>query len=171
MLVLASAVPALTQSAGKAAGTVVANGKKVPLTNVSAVAYDTPNLGRLVSVLLSDKPANPKTFQDYTRIGPGERYVAGMITGAWVTMHADDKAFSGFHFTVNAKRQPILGEVLVGTRENNFGVMDEALVLEISSLTPQLTGRIRTKEPVVALGSQKLGLDATFDAPVTILGK
>ena len=57
------AVPAISQS-GKASGTFVVDGKKLSLQNVSAVSYDTPNLGRVVSVLLSDKPVNLKTFQE-----------------------------------------------------------------------------------------------------------
>ena len=159
-----------TQS-GKASGTLVVNGKKVPIQHAYAVAYDTPHLGRVVSVLLSDKPMNPKLFQEYTRIGPGERYVPGIVSGAWVTMHVDDKAFSGFHFTIDAKRQAILGEVMIGSRDDNFGVMDDVLVLEAKSLTPQVAGRIRTKDAVADLGSTKVGIDLTFDAPVVTIGK
>ena len=164
------AVPATSQS-GKASGTFVVDGKKLSFPNVSAVSYDTPNLGRVVSVLLSDKPVNPKTFQEYTRIGPGERYVPGLVTGAWVAMHVDDKAFSGFHFSIDAKRGVSLGEVLVGGRDGRFGVLDEALVLETKSVSPQLSGRIRTKEQVADFGSHKLSIDLTFDAPVMMLGK
>lgn len=159
-----------TQS-GKASGTLVVNGKKVPIQHAYAVAYDTPNLGRVVSVLLSDKPMNPKLFQEYTRIGPGERFVPGIISGAWVTMHVDDKAFSGFHFTINAKGQAMLGEVLIGSRDDNFGVMDDVLVLEAKSLAPQVSGRIRTKDAVADLGSTKVGIDLTFDTPVVTIGK
>jgi len=159
-----------TQS-GKASGTLVVNGKKVPIQHAYAVAYDTPNLGRIVSVLLSDKPMNPKTFQEYTRIGPGERYVPGLVSGAWVTMHVDDKAFSGFLFSVNAKGEATLGEVLVGSRDDNFSVMDDVLVFEPTSKAPQIAGRIRTKDATADLGSVKLGIDLKFEAPVVALGK
>ena len=165
------AVTTVVTQSGKGSGTLVANGKKVPIQHASAVAYDTPNLGRVVSVLLSDKPPDPKTFQEYTRIGPGERYVPGMITGAWVTMHVDDKAFSGFNFTVDAKGQIKLAEVLVGSRDDNFGVLGDVLVVEITSTSPRFVGRIRTKDPVADLGSTKVGIDLTFDAPVMTLGK
>jgi hypothetical protein len=97
--------------------------------------------------------------------------VPGMITGAWVTMHADDKMFSGFHFTIDSKRGVMLGEVLVGGRDRNFGVLDDALVLELTSLSPRIAGRLRTKDAVADLGSQKLGIDLTFDAPVIEVGK
>ena len=163
--------PAAQTQSGTAKGTLTVNGKKLTIQHVSAVSYDTPNLGRLVSVLLSDKPANPKTFQEYTRIGPGERYVPGIISGAWGTMHVDDKAFSGFHFTIDAKGAPILGEVLIDARENNFGLMDDVLVFEATSKPPRVAGRIRTKDPVADLGSQKVTIDVTFDAAVVAVGK
>ena len=169
MLPLVSVI-AQTQS-GKVSGTLTVNGKKLQIRHVSAVTYDTPNLGRVVSVLLSDNPVDPKKFQEYTRIGPGERYVPGLVTGAWVTLHVDDKALSGFHFTVDAKDQVKLAEVLVGTRDDNFGVMDDALVFEATSKGPRLAGRIRTKDPIADLGPAKMGIDITFDAAVVPLGK
>ena len=98
LTLLAIAVSGTTMAAdqpGKVSGTLVVNGTKVPVRHITAVTYDTPFPGRLISVLVSDKPVDPKTFQEYTRIGPGEKYVAGLVTGAWVTMHADDKAFIG----------------------------------------------------------------------------
>jgi len=164
-------VATLEAQSGKVSGTLVVNGKKVPIQHISAVTYDTPSPGRLVSVLVSDKPADPKTFREYTRIGPGERYVAGLITGAWVTMHTDDKAFSGFSFTIDAKRRIILNDVLVGARDDNFSFSDDYLVVELSSLTPRVTGRVRTKEAVVTLNTEKIGMDLTFDAPVVEVGK
>ena len=157
--------------AGKVTGTLVVNGKKVPIQHISAVTYDTASQGRMVSVLVSDKPVDPKKFQEYTRIGPGERYVPGMITGAWVTMHVDDKAFSGFQFTITPKRSIMLNDVLVGTRDQNFSILDDYLVLELTSLSPRVAGRIRTKDAVVDLGSEKVGIDLTFDAPVAEVGK
>ena len=157
--------------AGKGSGTLVVNGKKFAFQNISAVTYDTASQGRMISVLLSDKPANPKTFQEYTRIGAGEKYVPGIVTGAWVAMHNDDKAFQGFSFTIDPKQRVMLNDVLVGGRNENFSILDDYLVLELTSTTPRLVGRIRTKDPVADLGSQKVGVDFTFDTPVTEVGK
>jgi hypothetical protein len=156
---------------GKVSGTLVVNGKKIPIQHISAVTYDTASLGRMVSVLVSDKPADPKKFQEYTRIGAGERYVPGIITGAWVTMHVDDKAFSGFSFTINPKRAIMLNDVLVGTRDQNFSILEDYLVLELTSLSPRVAGRLRTKDAVVELNTEKVGIDFTFDAPVAEVGK
>ena len=146
------------------------NGKKLAIRNVSAVTYETP-LGQVVSVLLSDNPVDPKKFQEYTRIGPGERYVIGMVTGASVAMHVDDKALSGIHFTSDAKGGITLAEVLIGSRDDNFGVLDDVLVFEATSKGPRFAGRIRTKDPVADLGATKLSVDITFDAPVVPVGK
>lgn len=159
------------RQAGKVSGTLVVNGKKIPVQHISAVTYDTASQGRMVSVLVSDKPADPAKFREYTRIGPGERYVPGMITGAWVTMHVDDKAFSGFQFTIDPKQRLLLNDVLVGTRNDNFSILDDYLVLELKTLTPRVTGRLRTKDAIVDLGSQKVGIDLTFDAPLSEVGK
>lgn len=172
--VLAALVTSVTAAAaqtGTVSGTLVVNGKKVPVQQVFAVTYDTPSPGRLVTVMVSDKPVDPKTFQEYTRIGPGERLVAGMITGALVTMHAEDKLFSGFQFTFDQKQRLVFNEVLVGTRDDNFSLPDDSLVLEVKSVSPRLAGRIRTKDAVADLGSQKVGVDLTFDVPVSAIGK
>jgi hypothetical protein len=167
-LVALCAIALIEAQAGQVSGTFTVSGNPVKLTNISAVTYDTASQGRMVSVLASDKPADAKTFQDYTRIGSNQKYVPGMITGAWVTMHADDKAFSGFQFTFNSEQKLILNDVMVGgTRDQNFGIIEDDLVLELKSVTPRLTGRIRTKDPVVDLGSQKVGIDLTFDAAVS----
>jgi len=162
---------ATSAQTGTVSGTLVVNGTKVPVRHVTAVTYDTPSPGRLISVLVSDKPVDPKTFQEYTRIGPGERYVAGIITGAWVAMHAEDKAFSGFSFTLDSQNRPILDDVLVGTREDNFSILDDYLIVEVTSRTPRLVGRIRTKEPMIELNTEKVGIDLTFDVPVGEMGK
>jgi hypothetical protein len=39
-------------------------------------------------------------------------------------------------------------------------------VVEVTSTSPRLVGRIRTKTPIVDAGSTKAGLDATFDLAV-----
>jgi len=147
------------------------NGTKVPVQHITAVAYDTPSPGRLVSVLVSDKPADPKPFKEYARIGPGEQYVAGIITGAWVTMHVDDNAFSGFSFTLNRDKKVVLDDVLVGPREANFGILEDYLVVEVTSTEPRVVGRIRTKEPMMEINTEKVGIDITFDVPVTDMRK
>jgi len=156
---------------GKVSGTLIVNGTKVPVQHVTAVAYDTPSPGHLTSVLVSDKPADPKAFKEYTRIGPGERYVAGMITGAWVTMHVDDKTFSGFTFTLSDDKRVIQDEVLVGPREANFGILEDYLVVEVTSMSPRLVGRIRTREPMTEINTEKVGIDITFDVAVSDMGK
>ena len=168
--VLAVVSPAAADS-GKVSGTLIVNGTKVPVQHIMAVTYDTPSPGRLISAMVSDKPVDPKAFAEYTRIGPGEKYVAGIVTGAWVTLHAEDKALSGFTFTLDKDNKVILDEVLVGTREDNFGILEDYLVVEVTSTTPRLAGRIRTKEPMIELNTEKVGIDLTFDVPVAALGK
>jgi hypothetical protein len=168
-LVFAHAATAQSQ-AGKVSGTLTVDGKKIALQHIVAVTYDTPSQGRLISVLLSDRQADAKKFQEYTRIGPGERYVAGIIRGAWVAMHGEGD-LSGFTFTMAADKRLMLNDVLVGGRNGFFGLLDDALVFEATAVAPRLAGRIRTKEPVHDNGSNKVSLDATFDAPVTLIGK
>jgi hypothetical protein len=169
---LCAAVATAADPTGKVSGTLVVNGTTVPVQHVTAVTYDTPSPGRLISVLVSDKPADPKTFQEYTRIGPGEKVVAGLVTGAWVTMHAEDKALSGFSFTLDKENRVVLDDVLVGkSRDDNFSILEDYLVVEVTSRTPRLVGRIRTKDPMLELNTEKVGLDLTFDVPVAELGK
>ena len=64
--------------ASKAAGIVTVAKTKVTIASAMAVGYTAPN-GQLISVLLSDKPANAKEFATNTRIGAGESYVAGIF--------------------------------------------------------------------------------------------
>ena len=170
VLAITSLVAAtLAAQSGTVSGTFAVNGKDVRLQYVSAVTYETPSQGRLISVLASDKPPDQKKFIEY--VGPDEKFAPGMITGAWVAMHADDRAFSGFQFTITPDRRIMLNDVLVGERDDNFSIVDDALVLELTSTSPRVTGRIRTKDPVADLGSQKVAIDLTFDAPVQIIGK
>jgi TonB family protein len=84
--------------ASKAQGTVTVGKTKVTIASGMAVGYKAPN-GQLISVLLSDKPANAKEFATDTRIGAGESYVAGIFEGAWKSQHAGKK-LSGFMFTI-----------------------------------------------------------------------
>ena len=171
MAVVTIGAPAVAAEGGTVSGTLVVNGTTVPVKHITAVTYDTPSPGRLISVLVSDKPADPKAFQDYTRIGPGEKIVAGLVTGAWVTMHADDKALSGFSFTLDKQNRVILDDVLVGTRDDNFSILEDYLVVEVTSTTPRLVGRIRTREPMIELNTEKVGIDLAFDVAVAELGK
>ena len=79
-------IAVIEAQAGQVSGTFAVNGTPMKLTSLSAVTYDTASQGRMVSVLASEKPADAKKFQEYTRIGPGEKYVPGLITGAWVAL-------------------------------------------------------------------------------------
>jgi hypothetical protein len=72
---------------------------------------------------------------------------------------------------ITPDRRIMLNDVLVGERNDNFSIIDDALVLELTSTSPRVAGRIRTKDPVADLGSQKVGIDLTFDAPVVSLGQ
>ena len=153
----------------KVVGSLIVDTTRIPLQHVMAVSYETPSQGRLISVLVSDRPVNPKTFQDYTRIGPGERYVAGIVTSAWVTMH-NDKELSAFSFTIRPDRTLMLNDVLVGGDDGRFGLLDNYLVVELTSNGARISGRLRTTEPIVD-ATQKVGLDVTFDAAVTPLVK
>lgn len=159
----------MTQAPAKVTGTLAVDSTKVVLSHAHAVAYENPSQGRLVSVLLSDRPVNANTFAEYTRIGSGERYVPAIVTGAWTALHLE-KAFSGFSFTVDANRRLFLNDVLIGGQGGRFTLVEDLLVLELASLTPRVTGRIRTKEPVVDVG-RKVSLDVSFDAALTTIGK
>ncbi|MEO5509625.1 MAG: hypothetical protein ABIS27_03285 [Longimicrobiales bacterium] len=150
-------------------GTLTVDTKKVTLQSSSAVAYPG-GTGRFVSVLLSDKPPNPKTFRKYTRIGAGERYVPGTFEGAWASMHVE-KGFSGFTFSMDATHRVLTNQILLGGQAGSFSLSSDDLVVEITSASPRLKGRIRTLQPVLDLGSHKVSLDATFDVRVSEAGR
>ena len=152
-----------------AAGTITMDNTKVTLKSASAVSYPG-GTGRFVSVLLSDKAANPATFAEYTRIGAGERYVPGTFEGAWGSMHME-KGFSGFTFSIDTKHQVLTNQILVGGQNNMFTLSSDDLLLEVTSVSPRFTGRIRTKPSVLDLGEHKVSLDATFDVVVKEAGK
>lgn len=157
------------QAPPSATGTVTVDAARVVVTSGSAVSY-AGGTGRFVSVLLSDKPVNPKTFAEYTRIGPGERYVPGTFEGAWASLHMEKEA-SGFTFSIDAKNQMLTNQFLIGGQDNMFSISSDEFVLEIKTVSPRLTGRIRSREPVVDLGAHKVSLDLTFDLPVAEAGK
>src|SRR5688500_13611694 len=130
---------------GKVSGTVSVGGKKLVFEQVFAVAYDTP-VGRTVSVLFSDKPVNQKKFREYITLGAGQPYVSGLITGAFVTLHDDDKELSGVVLTIDAKRSPGV-EMLVAGPANRIAILDFDLDFQLTALTPRVAGRVRTKAP------------------------
>jgi hypothetical protein len=76
-------------------GTLTVDTTTVKLNSASAFSYPG-GTGGYVSVLLSDKPANPKSFAEYTRMGAGERYRPATHK-AWA-IHADGG--SGLTFSV-----------------------------------------------------------------------
>ncbi len=87
-----------SSQAAKATGTVTVGTTKVAIANAAAVGYKAFN-GQLITVLLSDKPADAKEFATDTKTGPGEPLMSGIFEGAWKSQH-NDKKFSGFVFTI-----------------------------------------------------------------------
>jgi hypothetical protein len=164
-----AAAYSLSGQAGTAKGTLSADAEKVVLTTATAVGYRAMN-GQVVSVLLSDKAPDAKSFADDTRMGAGESYVPGIISGAWKSQHFT-KHFSGFTFTFNESGRILDEEILIGGKNKTFSLGGDEYVLELTSKGPKVAGRIRTKTPVVDAGSKKVGLDATFEAPVVMVGK
>jgi hypothetical protein len=156
--------------ASKASGIVTAGKTKVTIASAMAVGYKAPN-GQLISVLLSDKPANAKEFATDTRIGAGQSYVAGIFEGAWKSQHAD-KRLSGFMFTIDSKGTLLTEEFLVGGQNNTFMIGSDEYVLNLKSTSPRLVGSIKTKKPSIDIGGGRTaGLDATFDVAVGAPGK
>ncbi len=152
-------------------GTLTVDTTTIKLNSASAYAY-AGGTGGYVSVLLSDKPASPKSFAEYTRMGAGERYRPATFMQAWSTIHADG-GLSGLTFSVavDARNQVDTNYVLVGGLKKMFGLSPDDLVLEIKSVSPRFTGRIRTKQLVLDLGTRKVSLDATFDVVPMTPGK
>lgn len=156
---------AASGQAPKAQGTVTVGVTKVAIATGMAVGYTAPN-GQLVSVLLSDKPADVKVFAADTKIGAGERYVAGIFEGAWKSQHGAKK-LSGFMFTIGAKGNLMTEEFLIGGQNNTFSIGSDEYVVSIKSMSPRLVGTIKTKTPVVDVGGgRKVGLDGAFDLTV-----
>jgi hypothetical protein len=153
------------QTPAPATGTLIVNKTTVTIGSSSAVSYPGAT-GRFVSVLISDKPANPRTFAEYSRIGAGERYVPGIFEGAWAALHME-RGFSGFTFTIDNDGRILTNQVLVGGQNYMFSVSSDDLMLEVTSVSPRFTGRIRSKQAVLDLGEYSLSLDATFDVVVT----
>ena len=169
MCVSGLSVALASSQAATVTGAISVGKVKVAPKFASAVGYTAPN-GRLVSVLVSDKPADRKEFLQLTKVGANEPLVAGIFEGAWKSLFFERK-LSGFVFSVNADRKILSNEFLVGGKDDAFSIADDDLVLEVTSTAPRFAGRIRTKEPILSLGTQKVGLDVTFDVPVGEPGK
>ena len=138
---------------------------KVTLSEGRAVAYKAPN-GDLISVLLSDKPADAREFATDTKTGASEPLVSGLFQGAWKSQHLAKK-FSGVTFTIGPNGL-MDEEFLFGGRNNTFSVGSDEYLLTVKSRSPRLVGTIKTKAPAVDLGNGKsAGLDAMFDLAVT----
>ena len=97
---MALIAPAVMAQAAKAEGKISVDGKAVAVASVSAVGYKS-TLGQLVSVLVSDKPADAKAFAEDTRGAGPDGFVPGVFSGAWKSQHFASR-FSGLTFTVNA---------------------------------------------------------------------
>lgn len=162
--VVVAASPSLRGQGGTAKGTVMVDAEKVALMTAAAVSFKAAN-GLMTVVLLSDKPPDAKSFAEDTRIGAGEAYVPGIISGAWKSQHFT-KRFAGFTFTFTDAGKIVDDEILMGGKNKTFSLGSDEYVLELTAKGPKLAGRIRTKTPVVDVG-RKVGLDVTFDAPVT----
>ena len=157
----------VTAQAAKAAGKVTVDKTSVTIASVSAIGYKSA-MGQMVSVLLSDKPADEKSFAADTR-GAAPDFVPGIFSGAWKSQHAA-KRFSGLTFTVNSDGKIVDEEILVGGKDDMFSIGSDEYVIELTSKSPRFAGRIRTKTPVVDVG-RKVGIDVTFDAPVSAPAK
>jgi len=168
-LALFLATSLAAQKPASVTGTLTVNKTQVTLKSGSAVSYPG-GTGRFVSVLLSDKVPNKKTFAEYTNIGANERYVPGIPEGAWASLHME-KGFSGFTFSIDTRHAILTNQILVGGKDGIFTLSPDDLVLEVKTVSPRFTGRIRNKEAVLDLGEYKVSLDAPFDVMVTAVGK
>jgi hypothetical protein len=145
-------------------GTVTAGTTTIPLASGMAVGYTSAN-GPLISVLLSDRPADRQAFAEDTKTGPGEPLAPATFEGPWKSQHLGKK-LSGFVFTIDGQSKIVSEEFLVGGRNNTFSLTSDEYVIEVKSTSPRLVGRIRTRTATVDTGSIKAGLDATFDLAV-----
>ncbi len=164
LLVAATMVMTTFAQGSTAKGTIVAGKSKVTIAAGMAVGYRAPN-GQLISVLLSDKPPDLAAFARDTRVGAGEPLVAGLFEGAWKSQHFE-KRLSGFVFTIDSNGRILSEEFLIGGQNNTFMIGDEYLI-ELTSTSPRLVGRLRTKTPAIDIGQGRTaGVDVTFDLPV-----
>ena len=150
-------------------GSIQVGATKVVPKAVTATSYKS-TLGEMTTVLVSDKPGDTREFAELTKVGAGEPLVPAIFEGAWKNLHFK-KALSGFVFTASADKKLVSNEVLVGGPDDIFSLAEDDLVVELKSVAPRVAGRVRTKEPVLSLGTLKVGIDITIDAPVTAAGK
>ena len=125
--------------------------EKITIASVAAVTYKGAQ-GQLVSVLLSDRPADPKAFAEDTRAGAGDG-VPGVFSGAWKSQHFG-KRFSGLTFTFSEKGQIVDEELLVGGRNKTFSIGGDEYVLDLTSRAPQIAGRHPHQDPGRRRGPQ-----------------
>lgn len=166
--IVVAATPSLRGQGGTAKGTVMVDAEKIAVATATAVSFKGAS-GLMFAVLLSDKPPDAKGFAEDTRVGPGEPVVPGIISGAWKSQHFT-RRFSGFTFTINDAGKIVDEEILTGGKNKTFSLGADEFVLELTSKSPKIAGRIRTRTPVVDVG-RKVSLDVTFDTPVMMVGK
>jgi hypothetical protein len=154
--------PVVMAQAAKSAGKVAVDGTSVNITSVSAVGYKSP-MGQLVTVLVSDQPADAKVFAEDTRAAAPD-FVPAIFSGAWKSQHFA-KRLSGLTFTINDEGRLLDDEILVGGRNETFSIGSDEYAIELTSKSPRLAGRIRTKTPIVDVG-KKVSVDVTFDVAV-----
>ena len=164
LLAVSHLAPGVIAQTGKASGKVSVDANAVAIASVTAVGYKS-TMGQMVSVLLTDKPADEKEFAGDLRGIPANEMVPGLISGAWKSQHFG-KRFSGLTFTISSDGKILDNEILIGGKNQTFSLSSDEWVLELTSKTPRIAGRIRTKTPVVDVG-KKVGADVTFDAPVS----
>lgn len=163
-LVLADAAPLVRAQGGKADGKISVDSTTVTIASGAAIGFKSA-AGQFVSVLLSDKPADARSFAEDTRGAAAEGFVPGTFSGAWKSQHFA-KRYAGLTFTVNEAGRLIDEEILVGGKNETFSIGSDEYVVELTAKGPRLAGRIRTKTPVVDVG-RKVGVDVTFDLPVS----
>jgi hypothetical protein len=169
LVCLAVAAAQLLAQAPPVTGTITVGATKISAKSISAISYKGA-AGPLVSVLVSDKPADKKEFLDRTQVGPNEPLVPGIFEGAWKSLFME-KALSGLSFTVKADGKLLTNEFLVGGRDDAFSIFDDDLVLELKSTTPRFVGTLKTSTPTIEAGDHKVGVDLTFDVAVNEPGK
>jgi len=101
-------------------GAATVGAAKITLASGMAVGNTTAT-GPVISVLLSDKPADRQAFATDTKTGAGEPLAPGIFEGAWKSQHIGKK-LSGFTFTVSGKANIISDEFLVGGKNNTFSL-------------------------------------------------
>jgi hypothetical protein len=155
---------------GTVTGTLTIDGKKIPLKHAAAYTYDSTMAPgkKNVSLLLSDRPVAEKAFKENFVWRSGEPLVPGLFEGAWKSLHME-KALDGVAITFGPEGKVMMLSVLVGGQEKMFDMMGSDFGAELKSTGPRLVGKVRTTTDPVDTGSQKVGLQASFDVPATNL--